>query len=502
MAEQLMLVRTYDFETDQGTVDLLTRTVHGFEPAYQGWTPNVTPNKRSGLVEEAITLRVNSTSTDAIATSLQRLADAARWNDNYHSGGVENYAVWFRVQQYGETKGRQSLVYEVRHEPASSVFDASLRTSYHWNKYTVGITRAPWWEGTAAGTITASSVSMYGGTFSFGTIYGDINARIAKLEVNGGNGTLWPYGQFWLGFRSTRYSSTPTAWQPWYFSTYKATGSLTADTYAMGGTSIRYTHTYGGTTFTDNELITNVRMGSVTAGTPAHMYGNFLVLARAKVKYDSTADWTLGSSEANFLMHMHTYYSGDSDEGVSARSYPRVAVGKSNSTTAGTSETADTYRFYELGEVQFPPPGKSLGINWSNFEIEIQADPPDMTGLAGTATLCFNGLAFIPTEGLYWGGRDEPVYTGVTPAKYGGSVAYYGFNGPDDKNSALVAGTSTATSIYGIQEPNYRDGIPIGTGIAVFAAAPLTDQVTAGTAWKANIVLRTVERWQSLRGNE
>ncbi len=502
MAEQLQLVKTYDFETVQGTVDLLNRAVHGFEPAYQGWTPKVTADKK-GQINEAITLRVNGASTDAIATNLQRLADMSRWTDQFHRDGVEDYAVWFRVQMSGETKGRQSLVYEVRHEPASSVFDVSLRASYHWNKYTLGITRAPWWEGTAAGTVTASSVSMYGGTFSYGTALGDMPARLARVSVSSGNGTLWPYGKFWLGFRSDRYSSTPTAWKSWYFSTYKATGSVVADAYAVGGSSIRYNHYYGGTTFTDNELITNARMGSITAGTPAHMYGSFLVLARAKVKYDSTADWTLGTSEANFLMHMHTFYSSDSDEGISARSYPRVAVGKSNRTNAGTTETADTYQLYELGEVQFPPPGRKADINWSNFEIEIQADPPTMAGLAGTATLCFNGLIFIPTEGLYWGGREAPEYsTSYVPSKYGGSVSYIGFNGPDDRNSALIAGTSTSPSIYGVQEPRYREGVPVGSGIAVFAASPTTDQTTAGTAWTANIQIRTFERWQSLRGNE
>ena len=502
MAEQLSLVKGYDFEADQGTVVLIGGTADGFDVAYQGWTPNTTPDKK-GVIQEAITLRVQGTSTDNIATSLQKLSTKSFEVSQFIKDSVEPYAVWFRVQLKDETKGRQSLVYDIQHEPASSVYDYALRQAYHWNKYTLGITRAPWWEGTAIGSVTASSVSMYGGTFSYGTIYGDMHARMAKIVVNGGNGTLWPFGQFWLGFRSNRYSSTPSAWTPWYMSTYKATGTVVADTYAVGGTSIRYDYYTGSTAFPSGQLITNTRMGSVTAGTPANMYGSFLVLARAKVKYNSTADWSAGTSSLDFLMRLVTYYGSDSDTDVSARVYPRVAVGKNTSASAGTAETLDTYRLYELGEVQFPPPGRKFDINWSNFELEIQADPPSMTGLAGTATLCFNGMFFIPTEGLYWGGREGPTYAqDAASPLYGGSVTYYGYNGPNERNDALVAGTGTSKTLYGAQEPYYRNGIPTGSGIAVFAAAPLTDRVVAGTAWKANIEIYTVERWQSLRGNE
>src|SRR5512139_726116 len=165
MAEQLSLVKGYDFEADQGTVSLISNT-DGFDVAYQGWTPNVTPD-RTGKVQEALTLRVQGTSTDAIAASLQKLADKTEEVRKFFNDGVEDYAVWFRVQLNGETKGRQSLVHELQHEPASSVYDYALRQNYHWNQYTLGITRSPWWEGTAVGTVTASSVSMYGGTFSY-----------------------------------------------------------------------------------------------------------------------------------------------------------------------------------------------------------------------------------------------------------------------------------------------------------------------------------------------
>src|SRR5512139_2473849 len=112
MAEQLSLVKGYDFEADQGTVSLISNT-DGFDVAYGGWTPNVTPD-RTGNVQEALTLRVQGTSTDAIATSLQKLADKSEEALRYQQNGSRDYAVWFRVQMNGETKGRQSLVHELR----------------------------------------------------------------------------------------------------------------------------------------------------------------------------------------------------------------------------------------------------------------------------------------------------------------------------------------------------------------------------------------------------
>ena len=506
MAEQLLLVRTYDFEADQDSVNLLTRSVDGFEPAYQGWIPNLTPD-RNGRVKEALTVRVNGASTDALATSLQKLADKAEQTRRFYADGIEDYAVWLRVQTSGETKGRQSLVYEVRHEPASSVFDASLRASYHWNKYTIGIDRAPWWEGTAAGTITASSVSMYGGTFSYGTINGDLAARMARVRmepltiaVPQGTAAIWPYGQFWLGFRSNRYSSTPSAWVSWRNAV--SPGAEVTDTYAVGGTAIRSAYHNGTVDFTDNYLISTETMDTMTGGTPEHMFGSFLVLARAKAAYVGTADFYEGTSSLNFYLHMVAGFSQDSNTSLgvyrNARHYPRVAA---SVRIEGTTNNADYY-FYELGEVTFPPPGrKNSTTDWGAFSIYILADPPsNMSDFAGTAYLYLDGMAFIPTEGLYWGGRDASgLYDAPSTNVAGGSVAYYGYNGPDDRSNAIVAGTGLPSYTYGANQPYYKGGIPIGSGIGVLAANAL---MSSGTAWKANIELRTVERWQFLRGND
>jgi len=503
MAEQLSLVRGYDFESDQGTVSLISNT-DGFDVAYQGWTPKVSAD-RKGMVSQALTLRVQGTSTDTIAASLQKLSDMAVSAQRYYTDGVENYAVWFRVQLDGETKGRQTLVQELRHEPATSVYDYAMRQKYHVNRYTVGITHYPWWEGTAIGTVTASSVSIFGGTFSYGTVYGDLPARLARVKmqpvvgaVAGSTPSIWPSGQFWLGFRSNRYSSTPSAWVSW-FRPIKAGGAVIPDTTAFGGTAIR--HGDDDITY-DNYDVGRGWMGTITAGTPAHMYGEFIVLAHAKLMYGATADWSDGTSSLAWNIHLATGFSNDVNTGIgqfrNTNHYPRVAITKQRG-TGGTTETTDGYKFYELGRVQFPPVGRyPPGVDWSQYSLYILADQIDMTGFAGTAYLYIDGLAFIPTEGLYWGG--EATYDGKASNPSDGTIAYYGYNTPSGDMDAIIAGTAGAPYVYGASQPYYSNGVPVGTGIGVMAANG--NVVSDGTAVKANMELRIVERWESLRGNE
>src|SRR5512139_223681 len=248
MAEQLSLVRGYDFEADQGTVSLISGT-DGFDVAYQGWKPGVTPD-RKGYIDEAITVRVQGTSTDAIAASLQKLADKAEETQRYYTNGARDYAVWFRVQFNGESKGRQSLVREIRHEPASSVYDYALRQTYHWNRYTVGITHEPWWEGTACGTVTIGTINTCGGTSLYsGTINGDLDARWAQVKItNMGTMQVFPQGEMWLGYKSNRFGSVGsfvpyislggTIADPYWRA--GGTAASTADATAKGGTSRYY----------------------------------------------------------------------------------------------------------------------------------------------------------------------------------------------------------------------------------------------------------------------
>lgn len=518
MAEQFMLVRTYDFASDIDSVSLINNT-DGFDVSYQGWTPVNIPN-RDNVVRQAVTLRVQGTSTDDIAVSLQKLADKREQARRFYADGIEDYAVWFRVQMSGETKGRQTLVREIEHEPASAAFDYALRQRYHWNQYTIGISHDPWFEGTAAGTITAATVSMNGGTFSFGTVYGDLSARMARIVMQpimstatGGTHNVWPWGQMWVGFRSNRYG-TPSNWVPWYRPVFYLAGA-TAEPYAYQGTALNFPYTTGGTP--GGYPLCFINMDLMTDYAPEKMFGSFLVLARMKTCYNGTADWYAGTayggtaSKMEFRVRMvslmsNDYYAGDIAE---AKYYPRVTVARAPWEIPGTSVYEGTYDYYEMGVVNFPPTGKTIdGANWGDFEMWFFADPPDMTDYSGTAFLWINGCVFIPTEGYYWAGRSldrsRPwlLFSNATD----GTVIYTGYNGPDGRMTARAhrnQGPTSPVFAVGMPQPFYSGGVPVGSGIGVIAASSVKQFTPiGGSSLAGSVTINYFERWQSLRGND
>lgn len=485
MAEQLALVKTYDFQSDQGTVNLLTRTVDGFEPAYEGWTPNVTPD-RTGRVQQAITLRVQGASTDAVAASLQKIADKSREVDQYFSSGNEKYAVWFRVQMSGETKGRQTLVQELRHEPASSVYDVSLRSAYHWNKYTLGISHAPWWEGTACGTISYSgSLTFLGGTIGYAAINGDLSARIASVTMNTQAALIdiaathiFPNADVWIGVRSNRFG-TANLFQPFWnfapavFSDGAGEGTAIADTKAKSGTAL---------TMTSVSNTTRKFFGGVTLGTAERNHrGQFLALARARIS----------GSGGEASLQLYTAYANDcANLGLgtaraygNASIYPRVIL----QTSAGTP-----YKFYEMGVIDIPGYHTGVGAYGAgdySFILYMQT-------ISGTPSVWVDGICLVPTEGMasikYSGNAGSYTVTDV-------DISLNAYNSPDGQAHSYFLTDSDVRLSNGA--PLITAGIPPGdSGIIVVAGQ--NQGSAAKEFYFKTLSLRYFERWQEVRGND
>ena len=503
MAEQLALVKTYDFESDQSSVTLLWGT-HGFEPAYGGWTPEVAPSRaRNEFVSEAITVRINRASTDGIATSLQLLADKAVEAQRYFENGARDYAVWFRVQFDGESKGRQSLVKEVRHEPASSVFDKALRASYHWNKYIVGIDRYPWWEGTACGTITGATVNTVGGTISFGTINGDLNGRIAQLKVtNMGTHAIWPAGQVWIGVKSNRYGTVAGTFQSFW--SFKGTclntdfrldgGNLsTADATAKGGTARLLSITGAGTSLNTPYFMGGISLAAVTNKPEIHK-GDYRVLLRAKT--DGTAQ---------FLVRLKTgwlydwYYNDPGEQPVdteypNAKAYPRVSIEYPG--TDPFHAYGNAWHLYELGDVTIPP----------STHIRGQQGSPDLFSLllyaeriSGTKALWIDGFVLIPKEGFVYAGNINQYTT------QGGGTSLFAVQSPDGVLQAEVmeqadTGYGTIPSWTNVSAPVFVGGMPTGTGGIIIVAADSKTKSLINT--NVAVEIKYFERWKEMRGND
>jgi len=496
MAEQLSLVKGYDFEADQGTVVLIGGTADGFDVAYQGWTPNTTPDKK-GVIQEALTLRVQGTSTDNIATSLQKLADKAEETQRYFANGARDYAVWFRVQLKDETKGRQSLVYAIQHEPASSVYDYALRQAYHWNKYTLGITRASWWEGTACGTITIGTVELVGGTSVFsGTIHGDLDGRwaqvkISKTEATDSGSAIFPYGKAWIGYKSSAYGNAGSFVSYWSITNPASTahivtlggmGTATADALAKSGTALVITQaaSAGYLRFTRG-----LQLRAVTTDTSV-LRGDHMVLARARINGAGTTTWLM-RMQAGWKDDYEVYAIGDTGKTYypHAITYPRVSI------MYNESNTNNQYKYYEMGKVTFPP----SKIFKSQYDLDTYALLLSTQCVEGTANLHVDGFVLIPMDGYVYVGADKEMGT------YG-TVVTYAVNSPDGVQDAVSTQSIGGTAHpYGMNMPVFAGGMPPGTAGAFFVAAQ-SNEYGGSINNTLAIEIKYFERWKEARGND
>jgi len=471
MADLLTLVRTYDFASDQGTVSLVTGA-DGFEAAYQGWTPKGIPNN-DGIIREAITLRASGASIDALATSVQKIADKAREAAQFFEDASEPYAVFLRVQLDGESKARQSLVYNIEHQAASSVYDATFKSRYHLNEYSVGIERAPWWEATEAGTITQGSVIALGGTFAFGAINGDLPARLARLRLSSSasatNGSIFPYGKAWVGFRSNRFG-TATSFVPYWdlaHVNWGASGTAVANSLARTGTALQWAGTPSWT------LVGGMQLDDLTA-TPGNLRGEFLFLLRACV-----------AGSATYSVRMTTRWSWEGT--ADAQVFPRARF----ASTGGS-----IFAIEEMGIVNIPH-GRSIASaiqsgDIGGYTVELLANRE-----SGTAKILFDSFYLIPTEGM--ASIESSNLAGINT----GSSSAFLVNGPHGEVEGAMLDDSTAPQLYPqtVGAPLVYKGIPPGDGGIVVVVATNYN----GAINDKNVVTATINyyaRWQGLRGND
>lgn len=520
MTEKLELVKAYDFLADGGTVSMLSYT-DGFNVAYEGWVPSGKAS-RSGFVDEVITVRARGTAIDNLASKVQGFENYLNDLEEFANSDAQNYGIWFRVQLAGETGVRQSLVHDLQSEMASSIFDYALRNRYHLNKFKIGIERYPWWEGTTAATISVGSVSVYGGTFAYTNLAGNMHARMGKLTVEpdftpGGAAInpddrspyLFPYGQFWIGFRSGRFG-TAADWVSSYpaydgGNSYMQSVTTVADATSKSGTIVYGDFSSVGLNV--RKLLQVVPIRSITSSHPEKMYGRFLVLARAKIGGSLAPN-----VENQFNLQLATAYLPeiDTDSGAYVNNpvfYPRVPVPRYCHDTDGTAY----YHMFELGEVSLPTIRNAPHLD-KDLALVLYGEETIDGG--GSVQLYLDYLYFVPTaEGYYWGGKPLDVYSNTENQDY---VSYFGHNHPDETVDAVAMDISTEGSIYprahAIEAPRYFRGIPPGSGIGVLVAdsfagticdpdhIALADRAAFINTYKANIDIWAFPRYRSLRG--
>jgi hypothetical protein len=477
MAEQLTLVRTYDFQADVSSVSLIDDT-DGFKPAYDGWIPKSKVDK-NGRVQEALTLRVQGTATDDIAASLGLLADKSREAAAYFADSAEQYAVWFRVQLDGETGARQALVYALDHQPASSVYDVTFRAEHHLNQYTLGIERGGWWENPNAGTaegVGLGTISFLGGTAGYDALGGDLPARMAMVRVatdavsiGGTVQHVFPNADLWLGVRSNRFGSADAFAPYWDLLGNGLPGGGTALADSQGRTG---TVTAWGPHSATNRVLVGLNTPLGVGAAFGQQRGEFLVLLRAKL--------TGGTAVVQLESALQRDRTGSGTAMVfgNPRIYPRVYL-----------EPTSEYLFREMGVVTIPHDPQVTDISDSVLALYSQT-------IAGTPTLYADGLYLIPTEAMVRINR-----TGVAGeyADTSDGVDAIAAQGPDGREMAYFQVSQGA--YLSAAAPYIAGGLPPGDSGIFVLCAQRSDQ--ARKEYCAQVIqVKHFERWKEMRGND
>lgn len=502
MTEKLEFVKGYDFQSDQGTVSLLDYT-DGFNVAYEGWVPRNRAD-RDGRVRETITVRVEGTSTNDLIANLQKLAEKAEETKRYFSHDAKEYAIWFRAQMEGESNTRQSLIYDIQHQAASSIYDYSVRQRYHLNDYVIGIERAPWWEDLTPGTISGTP-NASGSAFTFGTIQGDLPARIAEVKIDNVGTTstwwTWPFGRAWVGFKTERYAPAGSFVPYWSlgappdpYAGDDMSGIITGDdtvatdTTTIGGTRVVFEY------FSGNAGLQRFVRGLVTSAVTTksdHLWGDYLVLLRARL-----------STYGTVLVQMKTAFDYDSyleseiDTGSrifpNARVYPQVPI------TATLTNYGTAWHFYELGRISIPPSSHS----YSQQDIRRWGMMLYAKNEGGTPHLYLDGFVLVPLEGFVFVGAPGATYKGANAQTANaflvnspeGIVQAYSQGGnlgiPTWNEAVVIANLSCLV----------EGGVPVGSGGEIYVVADNNFGHLKNA--KSAVTIKYYERWKEARGAE
>ena len=109
MAAQVKLVRRRDFGSDISSLSLFNYE-DGFSLTRDGWIQAVARDGDES-VAEAMTLRVEASSHDDLASMLQ-LMDGKIEEVSWYDNAAERYGVWLRTQLPDEAHARQALIKE------------------------------------------------------------------------------------------------------------------------------------------------------------------------------------------------------------------------------------------------------------------------------------------------------------------------------------------------------------------------------------------------------
>lgn len=458
----LKLVRLDDLISDVDSVDL---TSGGYALALNGYQPAVAADGDYS-VTEAITINIQSTSVDGLATLVQALDKKIRqvglWlNDQ----GVEKYQVWLRVGLNGETNTRQAQILSIQPPDKLPLFNRLPENNSLIANYTFAIERTALWEEITSHDVSKSSINAIGGTSSQSATAGDAPARLVRFRIGGRSGGA-NITTAWVGFKTSRFGTAANFAPVW---------GLNNDFYDMDTTAVSDSTAYTGyrvvTTFATFPALSWRTRASASSASPSNVAdqrGTYLVLLRAKM------------SDAGSIARARINYSFSSvQEGIMP-----LPVYRSRQVISGT-----TWHLYEMGVVKNPPARTYQYITSSDFFIHVDAER-----ISGAGALHTDCLILIPI--------DDGAVKISSPLSMGAGagVKAAAYQAADNSVWGLVESGGTDVYYSAVAVPQNGWSLPNDTTPLIVCAA---DDDYAGSVKNSTLDFNYtyITRWRTLRGN-
>ena len=465
MAAQLKLSRQdYDGGSEISSLDLYGNTA-GFTVAMNGWKRKVIP-PRELSVTEVIIIRVSGTSHDNLAVRIQNLSSKLLQVLQHSEDVATQQDVWLIDQITNETGARKAFIFDFQFE-VGDMHSPPVSPGNFISNCKLAITRGHWERDATPTTLTSSGLSTLGGSDNYGTIVGDIPARLQVLNWLGDDGGGGPMYEFWTGFRTNRYGTVANFVPVWECEDgvlgTDASDDVTSEvnTASPGGGSGAYTEVDFAS---DETLVTRVTVSieNVTANSDDQR-GVFAVLCRAKVDASTTCRMRLLDG---FIAAPIEYW----------RTRDRVVV------------SANDWFMFPLGTVTIPP---ALGFTSADvldsFALRIQAERT-----SGSGSLLLDALVLVPmSEGfIHVKGSLTTYVAGDTRAA---EIKHF----PDGSMYGKSYFSGRPRSTLEVEPQNY--GLPVGNGTLYLVAQEEAEHVLANTL---DMSIDYVPRWSLFRGAE
>lgn len=432
----LELVLREDRGSDVDVVDLLD-----WLKIPDGWIASA--DDSAGAIDEVLTLNIDETDIDGLATVLQDIDLKVKEIDNARRPN-EIMGVWLRAQLTGETNARQAYLLRGRRGRQVRVSSPAMYSSTLL-QYPLGLTRLAWETTTGQEIpVTPTDVSAHGGSLAYSTP-GDVDGRISLAQINQVSGTT--FYEVWLGVKSEQYGNVdPNKFIPfWGIDVRSYTQGIdvseAADANAVCGKHLKIEFSVA------NVMITRfaIRVNAVTPYV-SDQRGKYIVLVRC---YTDSADLELelrcgqGYMQGNTL-RTATFSYGDP-----------VPIASAN---AG-------YRYYSLGEFELPPVPSLTDIDMNLAALAFQAEKT-----AGTGSLYVDGLLLIPAEHFIHVKSEQTIGSSV--------YTLYILTTPDKRYRSIVSFEDTGVESTIEQNPvdQLTWLLPAGDGaIICCASGPVSD---------------------------